>query len=100
MTCLVTWVVSEEARRDAAGVRIPSEAVFSPTEGEARVWIVAPASMSVSSRQVTIGPLSGDDITITSGLKAGEMIAISGVHYLREGMKVRSMSSETREATP
>ncbi|UCF34651.1 MAG: efflux RND transporter periplasmic adaptor subunit [Phycisphaerales bacterium] len=100
MTCQVTWVVGEEARDDAVGVMIPSKAVFSPAEGEAKVWIIDPVSMTVSSRHVTIGPLRGDEIAITSGLKAGEMIAISGVHYLREGMMVRSMSPETQEATP
>jgi hypothetical protein len=32
--------------------------------------------------------LSGDEIAIESGLASGETIAVSGAHFLREGMQV------------
>ena len=54
-------------------------------------------SLDMDARRLFDG--DGEEITITSGLKAGEMIAISGVYYLREGMKVRSMSPESQEPT-
>ena len=88
----------EDAQEEKAAVRIPSKAVFSPKSGEAKVWVIDPASMTVSSRDVTLGSLMGEEVVIESGLTAGEMIAIAGVHYLREGMQVHSMSPETQEA--
>ena len=100
MTAQVTWIIKEDAQDEKAAVRIPSKAVFSPKSGEAKAWVIDPSSMTVSSRDVTLGPLMGDEIVIESGLTAGERIAIAGVHYLREGMKVHKMSPTTQEATP
>jgi len=47
-------------------------------------------TMSVHRRDVKTGDLSGaDSIRINSGLKEGEVIAISGVSKLQEGQVVR-----------
>jgi len=49
-------------------------------------------TMTVHRRKVTTGELTGtDSIQILDGLQSGEMIAISGVSRLREGMKVRHL---------
>jgi len=49
--------------------------------------------MTVSRRAVTTGELTGSDqISIVSGLEAGEMIAVSAVSRLREGMEIRSLN--------
>ena len=45
--------------------------------------------MRVRRTQVTLGELSGSTVQIRSGLNGGELIAISGVQQLREGMQVR-----------
>jgi hypothetical protein len=35
-----------------------------------------------------MGELTGDEIEIKSGLRPGEVIAVSGIHQLRDGMPV------------
>jgi hypothetical protein len=48
--------------------------------------------MQVSRMRVELGAMSGEKIRILNGLEQGDRIAISGVHHLREGMKVRPLS--------
>ena len=54
-------------------------------QGKAYVWKVDPTSMQVSRSAVELGALSGESITVTTGLASGDWIAVSGVHKLREG---------------
>ena len=68
---------------------LPSSAAFSDASGNANVWIVDPGTMQVSRRGVTLGELTGSDVEIRSGLAAGDLVAVSGVSQLREGMQVR-----------
>jgi multidrug efflux system membrane fusion protein len=54
------------------------------------VWVYDKESGTVKRRKVTTGNLTGTgSIEIVEGLATGEMIAISGVSMLREGMKVK-----------
>lgn len=70
-------------------VLIPAHAVAAASDGQSFVWLVDPDSMTVSRRPVTLGPLQGDQVQVRSGLGAGDVIAISGVAVLRDGMQVR-----------
>ena len=71
---------------------IPAIAVFADEAGNSHVWVVDRDTMTVHRRKVTTGELTGtDSIQILDGLQSGEMIAISGVSRLREGMKVRHL---------
>jgi hypothetical protein len=38
---------------------------------------------------VELGPLTGDRVLLTDGVKKGDLVAISGVTSLRESMQVR-----------
>ena len=69
-------------------VKIPANATFADAQGKPHVWKVDPQSMQVSKISVQLGQLSGDSVAVTGGLKVDEQIAVSGVHHLREGMKV------------
>ena len=72
------------------GVRVPVGAVFTPeTEKKNHVWVIDETAGTVSRRAVVTGELTAQGIIIKEGLKAGEWIAIAGVHSLREGQKVR-----------
>lgn len=72
---------------------IPALAVVAGDAGSATVWVLDSQAMTVHARQVTTGELVGNqDITITSGLENGEVIAVTGVNMLREGMKVRDLT--------
>ncbi len=69
---------------------IPAIAVFGDEAGGSQVWVVDQEAVTVHRRKVTTGDLTGRDrIEVVDGLHSGEMIAISGVSQLREGMKIR-----------
>jgi RND family efflux transporter MFP subunit len=68
---------------------IPAQAALADEQGDAFVWVVDPAAMTVHRRPVTLGEMSGSTVAVQSGLASGDQIAISGVHQLREGMVVR-----------
>jgi multidrug efflux pump subunit AcrA (membrane-fusion protein) len=63
------------------------------------VWVLDAATMTVSSRNVTIGRMSGRMIEITSGLEGGEEIVAVGAPYLAEGMAVTRMA-RSEQAQP
>lgn len=71
------------------GHMIPASATVADESGSAYVWKVDPSSMRVSRAPVELGELSGTRVQIRGGIGDGDLIAISGVHHLREGMEVR-----------
>jgi RND family efflux transporter MFP subunit len=72
-----------------AGIRVPVSAVVSNAQYQAIVWKVDPASMTVTPVRVEMGDLQGNEVEIRSGLQNGDMIAVSGLDYLQDGMQVR-----------
>ena len=72
---------------------IPANAVFADENGVSFVWVVDQSAMTVHSTPVTVGNMSGAYIKIENGLANGDVIAISGVHQLREGMPVRKFET-------
>ena len=87
-------VVRDLFHGDEGAVVVPAEAVLQTPAGEAAVWVVDLDTMRVHQRLVEAGELVSGGILLTGGLEAGETIAATGVHYLREDMEVRPMSSE------
>jgi RND family efflux transporter MFP subunit len=84
---------SVEAPGDAVereGHEVPVSAIFSEPGGETQatyVWLVDPETKTVSKRAVKqIG--FGAAGALVQGLQPGDVIAIAGVHYLREGQQV------------
>jgi RND family efflux transporter MFP subunit len=68
----------------------PAIAVFADETGTSHVWVFNQETKTVHRRKVTTGDLTGtDSIQILEGLNAGDMVAISGVSMLKEGMKVK-----------
>jgi RND family efflux transporter MFP subunit len=68
---------------------VPVMAAQGGEEEEAYVWTVNPDSMTVARTPVELGELFGDRVMIKSGLSEGDVVAVSGVSQLREGMQVR-----------
>lgn len=93
MTANVTITVPERDVAEALGrgFSIPSTAVIGDEQGNSTVWRVDPESMTVSRVPVELGELTGSEVHIVSGLQAGDRIATSGVHNLREGMQVSEL---------
>jgi len=75
----------------AHGFSIPARATLADESGGATVWVVDPDSMTVRRTEVELGEMSGAEVEVRSGLSGGDLIAISGVHQLREGMPVRRL---------
>lgn len=83
----------EKAKLD---IEIPVAAVFSPDATQMTyVWIIDEQAKTVQKREVKVGELTDLGIQVTEGLKAGEWIATAGVHYLKEGQKIKIL--EARE---
>ncbi len=71
------------------GATVPVVAVRTDETGQAFVWVLDD-DMRVHRRPVEVGEIAGERIRLLDGLEPGERIAVSGVHNLREGMRVRA----------
>lgn len=85
----MTAKVVVQPAKNGRTVRIPAHAVTAGADGKPFVWIVRPESMTVERRDVELGELQGDQVEIRSGLSDGDVVAISGVALLHDGMQVR-----------
>ena len=74
-----------------AAVSVPSNAVVADEEGNPYVWMVDPTTMRVAKRAVEPGELTGASVPILSGLSSGDMVVVSGVNSLTDGMLVRDL---------
>jgi RND family efflux transporter MFP subunit len=86
---------TETGQTEVTTIIIPAAAVFADETGSSHVWIVNMETMTVNSRQVKTGNLTGAaDISIISGIEPGETIAVTGVTQLRENMKVSNLAEQ------
>ena len=93
------------ARHDGHGHRSPTAAPASwatgfscrsppcsrTPRGEQVAWVVGAGWQTVARRPVKLGEATGGQIEIAEGLQPGDRIAVAGVTFLREGMKVRDL---------
>ena len=70
---------------------IPVRSVQADSGLTPQVWVLNPETMTVSSRDVEIGRMSGTTIEIIGGLEGGEEVVAVGAPYLAEGMRVTRM---------
>lgn len=98
MTAIVSLDLTELVIQESVKW-VPARAVQADSGLKPRVWVLDPATMSVSSRDVVIGRMSGSMIEILDGLSGGEEIVAVGAPYLAEGMRVTRMV-ETEQAIP
>jgi len=91
MTATVVVQRTGAAATDSqAGFKLPVAALVADAAGASHVWVVDAKDNSVQRRAVQTGALTGNaEVVILSGLEAGEMIAVSGVSRLQEGMVIR-----------
>jgi len=79
------------------GIEIPVAAIFE--EGnKSYVWLVEETTMTVTRREVTPGQLTSYGIRVEGPLKVGDAIVTAGIHFLKEGEKVRFLE-ETATGT-
>ncbi len=85
---------------DREGIKwVPARAVQADSGLKPLVWVLEPDTMTVASRAVEVGRMSGRMIQIFSGLEGGEEIVAVGAPYLAEDMKVTRMA-QTEQAVP
>ena len=73
-------------------VEIPASALTRVNQQPA-VWIVDPASMTVSPRNVEVLRFDPGTVAVSSGLDRGEIIVTAGVQALYPGQKVRLLGA-------
>ncbi len=78
---------------------VPARAVQADSGLEPRVWVLDPETMTVSSRTIEVGRMSGRSIQVFAGLEGGEEIVSVGAPYLSPGMRVTRMA-QTEQAEP
>lgn len=81
-TITASWNRSVEPR-----VELPVSALFED-HGSTRVWVVDPASHTVSARAVTVAGRDDRFFRVTAGLIGGERVVTAGVHSLSDGKTV------------
>jgi RND family efflux transporter MFP subunit len=90
MTASVT-VVFRRAGILGDRLLVPIAAVSSDSAGNQVAWVLQP-NQAVTPRTVKVGDASGGQLEIIEGLEPGDRIAVAGVSFLRDGMKVRDLS--------
>ena len=71
-------------------ILVPIAAVFQESAGTQVAWVIGPEGKAVHS-PVKLGAVTGDSVEILEGLQPGDRIAVAGVSFLRDGMKVRDL---------
>jgi len=99
MTATVTVDLSRVMQDADLTQWVPLNAVVADTALGARVWVLDPQTMTVSSIAVELGRMQGDQVEILSGLSGGEEIVSVGAPYLAEGMQVTRME-QSEQAAP
>jgi len=55
---------------------------------------------SIAVRQVTLGPVEGENVAVTAGLAPGEWVVVVGGDKLREGTKVETVTGDGTAGAP
>jgi multidrug efflux system membrane fusion protein len=91
MTATVT-VTYRRARILGDAILVPLAAVIKDG-GEQVAWALG-REQTVERRPVKLGETSGGMVEVVEGLQPGDRIAVAGVTFLREGMKVRDLGDD------
>jgi RND family efflux transporter MFP subunit len=75
-------------------LRVPETAILTK-DGESLVWIVDPASSTVSLHKIEIDAEEGN-VRVTHGLGAGARVVTAGIHSLVDGQRVRTEQETVR----
>lgn len=89
MTASVT-VTYRRARILGEQILVPISAVMKQDNGDQIAWVIS-ADQVATRRPVKLGGVAAGNVEITSGLQPGDRIAVAGVTFLRDGMKVRDL---------
>jgi RND family efflux transporter MFP subunit len=80
-----------ELNEQKNALSIPLHAVVGNSDNSAFVWLYDPIQGKVTKQTVTVSNITEEKANVVSGLKAGDVIAVSGVHSLYDGYPVYPM---------
>jgi RND family efflux transporter MFP subunit len=76
----------------AAAYLVPLSALVPRGEAtDSQVFVFDRATSKVVKTPITHGGISGDNLVVEQGLQAGDILAVAGVSFLRDGQPVRLM---------
>jgi membrane fusion protein, multidrug efflux system len=70
----------------------------SANNNQAYIWVVNP-DQTIRRVSVTLGRYGRDNVTVLSGLNAGQWVVVGGVHLLRDKQKIKPIDRENRAVT-
>jgi RND family efflux transporter MFP subunit len=80
---------------DAIGsIEIPASALTADA-GNPAVWVVDPATMAVSLRQIGVDRFTPASVVVLDGLQPGDIVVTAGIQALRPGQEVRLMEANS-----
>jgi membrane fusion protein, multidrug efflux system len=83
----------------AQAITIPLTAIAT-RDGQQKVWIVDNATQTVQPVAITTGAITGDAITVASGLAVGQRVVTAGANLLIPGQKVRVVEIPAAQISP
>ena len=78
---------------------IPVGALYDGGAGTS-VWVINPATSSLSRRPVVVASLGSETALVSKGLNSGELILTLGAHLVKEGERVRILPGPAKEQKP
>jgi RND family efflux transporter MFP subunit len=69
-------------------IELPASALTS-SDGQPAVWVVDPATSTVSLRPIGVARFAPTTVVVSDGLELGEVVVTAGVQALRPGQEVR-----------
>jgi RND family efflux transporter MFP subunit len=79
----------EPADGGASVLAVPATAILEGHGSTANVYLVDEKTMTVTQKRISIGHVSGEEVTVAQGLDEGDRVVSAGAPYLREGAKIR-----------
>ncbi|HIJ96929.1 MAG TPA: efflux RND transporter periplasmic adaptor subunit [Desulfuromonadales bacterium] len=89
----------ENARDTLQQYEIPVGALYDGGAGTS-VWVINPATSTVSRRPVAVAKLGSETALVSTGLKTGERILALGAHLVKDGELVKVLSDPAKEKKP
>lgn len=91
LTAEVTMILGDNAEDLAYLVPLTALVAGSGKSPQYFVYLFDPATSTLKKTPIDHGGIRDDNIAVTSGIKAGDIVAVAGVSFLRNGQKVRLM---------
>ena len=85
---LGTTVTAYPAAEAVQGIELPASALHE-RDGKTLVWVIDPATQTVSTREVHVSARNGQFIRIAEGLAPGVHVVTAGVNSLTPGQQVK-----------